>query len=420
MFSDIKRIDSRTYTFRMSPFHVTYANTLRRVIIANVESVGFNADMTEHGTTTDVVIRKNDTPMTNEMLADRIGLLPIHVTDPLNWNPDKYIFTLNVKNDGDNVMDVVSGNFEVKEVKEDEDEPVVVPTDKFFPSDPITNDTHLIAVLKSKGIGEESGQELSLTARATIGNGRKHARYIPVSQCTYSYTKDTDPTRIKQFFETWLVNHKKVNPKELEEMPEKKAALEREFATMEVARCFVVDERGEPNSFDFVIESVGVMDVPYIVKRACDIIEGMCVRYSNIGKGDIPEEVSIEPADGNMLGFDILFKGHDHTLGNLVQTWVVEELITKRKDTRVNFAGYKVPHPLRDEMVIRIGVTDGKEATARAVLEDAVRGCADIYRDVKEKWNAAVSGAAPVVRRPLRIVRGGPAAAAAAASEPVA
>jgi DNA-directed RNA polymerase subunit L/DNA-directed RNA polymerase alpha subunit len=430
MFSDVKRVDSRTYTFRMSPFHVTYANTLRRAMLVNVETIAFNSDMTDKGTTSDVVIVKNDTPMTNEMLADRVGLIPIHVRDPLNWDADRYIFTLNVTNNGETTIDVTASDFVVKEVREDMDEPVVVDTAQFFPPNPITKDTCLLAILKPKGIGQADGESISLTAKATIGNGRKHARHIPVSQCTYSYTRDTDPERVKEFFEKWLVKQKKINPRELEADGERKATLEREFNTMEVARCFVVDERGEPSSFDFVVESVGVLEVPYILRRACDVIESICIRYSNIAKGDIPDELTIQPADGNILGFDFLFKGHDHTLGNLIQTWIVDELITKRKDTRVNFAGYKVPHPLRDEMVIRIGVTDGQEATARAVLEEAARGCAAIFQNVRDEWMrlhgktvtstaAVIPGTADMIpqRKTLRIVRSAAPAAPAAPAE---
>ena len=80
-------------TFTLSPLHVTYANTLRRLILTGVETVAFRADMTSLGTTTDVVVKRNDTPMTNEMLAHRIGLIPIHA-DAKTWNPDKYVFTM--------------------------------------------------------------------------------------------------------------------------------------------------------------------------------------------------------------------------------------------------------------------------------------------------------------------------------------
>lgn len=390
----------------MEPFHVTYANTLRRAIIANVETVAFNADMTEAGTTSDVIIEKNDTPMTNEMLADRVGLLPLHVTQPLTWNPDKYLFSLDVTNTSEGLRDVVAADFVVKEVVEGEDEPRAVDSATFFVPDKVTRDTCLLAVLKPQGVGQPDGETVRLKARATVGNGRKHARYIPVSQCTYTYTRDTDPARMKASYENWLVKYKKINPKELEEGGDRSAALQREFNTMEAARCYIVDERGEPISFDFFVESVGVLGVPYIVQRACDVVEGMCLRYSNIGTGDVPDDVTIQPADASILGFDFVMKGHDHTFGNLIQTWIVEELITRAKDGRVTFAGYKVPHPLRDEMVLRIGVADGKEDTARAVLQDAARGCAAIFGKVRQEWMKGVGLGAgvPDAAVPRRVV----------------
>ena len=88
-FTNLKE-EGRITTFQLAPTHVTYANTLRRLILTGVETVAFRADMTATGTTTDVEIVRNDTPMTNEMLADRIGLLPIHIQDPLQWKADNY------------------------------------------------------------------------------------------------------------------------------------------------------------------------------------------------------------------------------------------------------------------------------------------------------------------------------------------
>ena len=115
-FDNLRKLNERTYAFTISPIHVTYANTLRRLILTGVETVAFRSDMTSTGSTTDVVVKRNDTPMTNEMLADRIGLIPIHVTEPLKWNSDKYRFTLKVAGSKDNTTYVKSGNFKVSEI----------------------------------------------------------------------------------------------------------------------------------------------------------------------------------------------------------------------------------------------------------------------------------------------------------------
>ena len=102
-FENLRKSKLNTTTFTLSPIHVTYANTLRRIILTGIDTIAFRSDMTTTGSTTDVVVKRNDTPMTNEMLADRIGLIPIHITEPLTWKDDKYTFTINVAGDKDKI-----------------------------------------------------------------------------------------------------------------------------------------------------------------------------------------------------------------------------------------------------------------------------------------------------------------------------
>ncbi len=171
-----------------------------------------------------------------------------------------------------------------------------------------------------------------------------------------------------------------------------------EFNTMEVNRVFQVDEKGEPFSFDFVIRSIGTLEAPYIVQRACDVGEAMVARYTSIdtaGHATMPEVV-VSPAESRLLGFDFLFTGHDHTLGNLLQTWLTENHVGAAEGTGktpVTYAGYVIPHPLRDEMLLRIGVADGKEVTARKALAEACAGCADMFRQLKMAWMTGTASA---------------------------
>ncbi len=386
--------DNMDCQFTLNPYHVSYANTLRRVIITGVETIAFKADMTEKGSTTDVTVYRNNTPMTNEMLADRVGLLPLAVRDPLSFSPDRFNFTLKAVNDTMEVMDVKAGMFKVTENVENEDEPVEVPTERFFQPDSLTRDTCLIAVLRPKTNQAAEEEGIHLVAKASLGTGRQHARYIPVSQCSYKYTPDENPERIEEFFNKWLVDQKKINPDTLKSDSEKLKTLQREFNTMAVARCFKVNERNEPFSFDFTIESVGILPVQYIVKRACEVIENMCMQYANIVDGELPEELTVRPSSNRSIGFDFLFRGHDHTLGNLLQTWLVENHFIGEAEPRITYAGYAVPHPLRDEMVLSIGVDDGQESTARQALQVAARACATYFEQTKKAWMETV-GLAP-------------------------
>ena len=391
-FENLRKLNERAYAFTLSPIHVTYANTIRRLILTGVETVAFRSDMTSTGSTTDVVVKRNDTPMTNEMLADRIGLIPINVPEPLIWKSDKYVFTLKVAGDKDNTTYVKAGDFKIKEIVPIDAvvEPASIPTEKFFPPNTITGDTCLIATLQP---GSNTLQQfIEIEAKATKGTGREHARFIPVSQCSYEYTPDSNPQRVEEMFVKWLDVAKKASA--VEKGSERYNELRREFNTMQIKRCFKINEKNEPFSFDFTIETAGVLSVPYIVKRACEVGENMCSRYVNIHQGDLPEEITISSADTRIIGFDFLIRGHDHTLGNLLQTWLVENHIQGEAKPKVTYAGYSVPHPLRDEIILRIGVEDGEEATARLALAEAAKGCVDMFQKLRIAWQAATG--APV------------------------
>jgi DNA-directed RNA polymerase subunit L len=413
-FANIVRKNPQTVTFTMAPTHVAYANTLRRLMMTGVETIGFRADMTDKGTTSDVKVLANDTPMTNEMFAHRIGLLPVHVPEPLAWKPEQYMFRLSVEADKEASRDVTCADFKIQRDPGDGKEMEEVSWDTLFPPHPITRETCLLATLPA------GGGKISLEAKASLGTGRENARWQPTSQCTYTYTRDgTNVPRIEKHLIKWLREAKKleVDVATMDKTQEPLKSLLREFNTMEINRVYLENQKGEPYSFDFVVESVGVLDPLYIVQRACEVGQAMVSRYVNIhtAGNKLPEELVILPTtDCDMTGYDFVLKGHDHTLGNLLQTWLAENHMAdaggagagaaaaKEELARISFAGYAVPHPLRDEMVVRIGVEDGKEETARRAFAQACKGCADMFAALRSAWGTATGGT-PTAQRKLRV-----------------
>jgi len=387
-FDNLKK-NKTIYQFTLSNIHVSYANTLRRLILTGIETIAFRSNMTSLGTTTDVVVKKNDTPMTNEMLADRIGLIPINVKDPLTWKEDKYTFTLKASGDKDKITYVTASDFKVFDEKEEQ-----VPTETFFPPNPITGSTCLIATLNS------NQQSIEINAKATKGIGREHARFTPVSQCSYEYTLDPNPERIEEMFQNWLHISKKAGG--IQKDSDRYGELKREFNTMQIKQCYKVNEKAEPYSFDFTIETIGVLPVEYIVERACEVGENMCSKYVNIIQDPLPAEITISSADSRIIGYDFLFRGHDHTLGNLLQTWLIEKHVDGTAVPKITYAGYSVPHPLRDEMIIRIGVEDGEESTARSALAEAAKGCVEMFQKVRAEWRKVIGSTVLPVTRTVR------------------
>jgi DNA-directed RNA polymerase subunit L/DNA-directed RNA polymerase alpha subunit len=383
VFHTLTRVDRRTLSFTLSPTRYSYANTLRRIIQTDVKILGFRADILEDGSTSDVKVLKNTTPMSNEMLADRVGLLPIAMPQGLvdSWDTKSVLFKLHVKNETDDFRVVTASDFECLEEVSGSDERKRIPNTKFFKPNPITGETCMIAILKP--MSDKEADEIHIEAYASLGTGRDHTRFNPTSQCSYSYTLDKDPARVLELFQNWLREQKKVDPVELEKMPERKAILEREFRSLEIYRCYKIGDDGEANSFDFTVESVGTLDTYVIITRAFSSLIALANKYASIDRGELPENIEIRPADARLKGFDFWIKGEDDTLGNMFQTWLDDNKVGRgQKDGGVTFAAYKVPHPLRDEMVFRIGVEDGKKESARLAFAEAAKGCADLF----SKW----------------------------------
>jgi DNA-directed RNA polymerase subunit L len=300
-----------------------------------------------------------------------------------NWDKKSHLFTLHVKNTTDTTRLVTASDFQVMRIKPEEEggdgvEREQIPNTLFFQPDPLTLETCLLAVLKPQLPGQ-APEEIHVEAYASLGKGREHTRFNPTSQCSYAYSRDEDEARIKELWIRWLTEQKKVgNPADLEKDAVRKGMLEREFRSLEIQRCFKVGPDGEPNSFDFVIETISTMSPYVIISRALRAVIALCDKFANLDKGDLPPTVEIRPADARMKGFDVWFDGEDHTLGNLLQTYIDDHFIDSGECT---FVGYKVPHPLRDEMVLRIGVADLSEATARLILAKAAKGCANMFAD---------------------------------------
>ena len=408
-YQSSRSVRPNTIQFQLAPTHVSYANTLRRLCMTSVETVGFRADIQDNGSTTDVEILANSTPMTNEMLAHRVGLLHIHVKDPLKWNSDDVTFILDKTNTTDHAIDVTASDFLI--VKKGADGMDMQPESaaQFFPPNPTTGDTALLAVLKPLVPGGKP-EEIRIKAKATVGSGRDDPRFIPTCQCAYAYTRDSSPEAVKKVFDAWVERSKKLNPASLETEPEKKGILMKEFNTLEINRCFLKDEQGEPYSFDFTVESVGVLSPEYIVLRACEAGAKLCERFAN---DSLPNDVIVQVADCRLRAIDFFFQKQDYTLGNLIQAWLDQHMVGQGD---ITFAGCDIPHPLRDEMVLRIGVAgDNPEATARSALKQAMTACQAMFTAWRDQWSSIVipvgpaaaavgpaQGSATQARRPVR------------------
>jgi DNA-directed RNA polymerase subunit L len=392
-------------TFTLTGTNMTVANTLRRCVLTETRSVGFRADLTD-AANPGVEIKKNTSVIFNEMLAHRLTLLPLGVVRVDEFDPERYEFVLRVKNEERGpigtaaVRHVRAADFVLRERQEGGDY-VDLPsaaTAAMFPPDPITGETALLVTLRPQWNPEQPAEEIDLKARAVVGTGREFMGFSPVSQCSFGNTLDTDPVRQEQFFNDWLSSYKKVaDPTTL--APEALERFRAEWRTMAAQRCFLVDERGEPNSFDFTVESVGVRPVKDVVAEGIAAVVKLVDPYTVVETPNEELGIRTQPVDSRMNGIDVIFEGQEHTLGCLLQALITEiYLDSDAPDSPITYAGYKIRHPLKREMTLRLGIREGTTAdpatVARAVIAEAARKARTIFEELGRSWAATASGVA--------------------------
>lgn len=396
-------------TFRLANTNITLANVVRRCVLSHTPSVAIRAEPPDRS---NIVITVNTSGLPHEMVAHRISMLPVRA-NPVGFDPELYEFRCDVENKKSKILCVYASDIEVWKRNPDAplEEPMKQDSAEFFPPDPVTGDTSLIVELAPQWNPSAPNQRLAFTAKASVGVGAEHSRWSPVSVCAYGYTLDPSPERIQGVKTKWLRNTKKIyvregmSKEELVKLSEntkavkwedldvgKQSALTREFNTMEIARCYKTDERGEPNDFTFTIESVGIQPIPAIMQAGLAALEAIAKQYSNMDT-TLADNVTLTVGDARFPCVDVHFKDEGHTLGNLLETLLIDDHVAGTIEPHITYAGYKVPHPLRKEMFVRIGFPEGdsevQQQTARSVIAVVCRKIIQEARALQQSWAAA-------------------------------
>jgi DNA-directed RNA polymerase subunit L len=346
--SAIESPDRDTLKFEVDGCNTSFVNAIRRTILSDVETVSFNIDDYQNS---DLKVINNSSSLHNEFLLHRLGLIPVNVEDVDGFNPDNYKFVLKKQNNTNKLMNVTSKDFKVTNLETGIEEDVT----KFFPANDITKDHILIITLKNNPTGE--GEEVHIEGKCSKGTGRENSRFSPVSCIVFVNKRNDD--RAQQAFEEHI--------SQLDEKPnaEELKVLAKRFDIEEGDRYFFVDENGDPNRFEFTIETVGIIPPGEIFKRACKkLVQKLNHFNRNLDMALNSNESSIEirESSGVMSGFDITIKDENHTLGFLLQTYI-------NKLNEGVFVGYMNPHPLQKEIKIRVNFNDDDINTVKSIFE---------------------------------------------------
>ncbi|RKP35062.1 DNA-directed RNA polymerase, partial [Dimargaris cristalligena] len=222
----IRELRDDVVDFVLSNTDLSVANSLRRVMIAEVPTMAIDI----------VQIESNTSVLADEFLAHRLGLIPLKssTVDRMKYTRDcscvqacdncTVELSLTAKCTDNETLEVTSRHF----VSSD---PNIVP---------VTTDDDDPGVLIVK---LRKGQELKVNCLTKKGVAKEHAKWSPVSAIGFEY----DPHNRLRHTHYWVEEDEK------KEWPLSKNAVEEP----EVQEGDVFDFNAEPNRFYFRVETVG-------------------------------------------------------------------------------------------------------------------------------------------------------------------
>ncbi|TFG01068.1 MAG: DNA-directed RNA polymerase subunit D [Promethearchaeota archaeon] len=254
-------------TFQISDISIEMINALRRIMMSWIPC--FAVD--------EVIILKNDSTLYDDILAHRIGLIPLK-TDLEAYNlPEdcecggtgcpqcQVSLTCEIQNDSNDILTIYSGDLETND-------PNIVPTS---PNIPIAE------------IGKDSG--LTFEAYAILGRAKDHVKWQSVSNVFYRKKPiiEFDDSKCKGCPDKCIVS--RMCPEKLFEYSDNSSPTLKKDAWQKCTLCKSCEDNcpndavtigSEDNAYIFYIESDGVLTFKTIIEKTFEILDDNIVEFS--------------------------------------------------------------------------------------------------------------------------------------------
>ena len=339
-------------TFTISSVDVSYVNAVRRTILSDIPIVCFKTTPHEENKANILV---NTTRLNNEILKQRLSCIPICIKD-LEIPIKNYLLEIDVENKTDTIMYVTTKDFKIKNITTDTylDEGDLR---KIFPTyvPPTGKGEYFIDFvrLRPKLSEELPGEKIKLTCELSIGTARDDGAFNVTGTCSYGCTPDNSK----------IVEELAKRKQKWADEGKSEANIEFEAANWKLLEGLRYVKR---NSFDFIIQTVGIYENAEIIVKACQILIDKFVELKGILDKDA---IDIHPADSTIDAcYDIILENEDYTIGNILNYELYD--VYYRDLKKLSYVGFKKMHPHDNHSILRMGFTDataGKD-TVRQML----------------------------------------------------
>lgn len=386
--SGFKFKNDDTLNFNVNNLPVAFLNSLRRIMINDIETIAFR---TEYGKESDIKIETNTSVINNEFLAHRLSLVPIHY-DPKKistFDKNKYEFVIDITNTTTKPLDITTEHIQINEGSKLLSKTAA---QSFFPPDKITGEYILLNRLKPNKSGEtqkDGGETLKITMKADKSTGKEHSRYNPT--CVSVFTNVRDMTKIEEELKKRF-HDKDIERKTLGKKPltnDEKKPIIKSFMVSEADRYFKTDSSGEPNSFEFLIESDGRIPPHIIFDKSLFVFEEKLNNF--LKKINESERCVVKASDCIMKGFDFIIEDEDYTIGNVIQEFMFKLYQNvNQEDKKVKYVSANVPHPLENKLLIRVSL---EEITLGSdYIKELFEDCVSEIKSIIDKLKTEMAG----------------------------
>jgi len=366
--------ESGRMTFTISNIDVSYANALRRTILSDIPIVVFKTTPYEEN---NAIITINTTRLNNEIVKQRLSCIPIHI-DYFSTNQQSlsnYLLDLDVENKTDTNIIVTTKHFKILNTQTNtylDDNEVKKIFPPFIP--PTGSGEYYIDFLRlrPKISDEIPGERIKLTCKFAVGTAKEDSMYNVTGTCSYGFTPDF--SKIEEQLEIRKQKWKD------EQKTESEIKFEAENWKLLEGLRYVIK-----NSFDFVIESVGIYNNDRIIIEACKILHKKLEELKQMIHSD---EMEIKRSDNILENcYDVTLVNENYTIGNMLNFELYKIFYTDLK--QINYVGFKKMHPHDDDSILRISLEDSTKGISSiktmlsAVIDESIKkikgiqGCFD-------------------------------------------
>ena len=357
------------HTFTLSNVNVSIANALRRTVISDIPMVIFKTTPQQENKTKIIV---NTSRMNNEILKQRLGCIPIHI-DKLNIKSlENYVVEVNVENNtNDSIVYITTKDFRIRDMTEDkylskDDTKIIFP-----PWIAPDGTEHYIefASLRPKISETILGEMIHLTCELSYGTSKENAMYNSVSVCSYGCTID-----------------KKKQDDKLDELRKKWRDEKMDMDFEEANWLLLEGQRASAgvvlkDSFDFIVQTIGVYSNIDILKKACEII---ITRLGKVNTMIQTNEDIIIPSENTIKNcYDIILLNEDYTIGKVIEYMLFTLMYDVEDNKLLTFCGFKKLHPHDTYSIIRIAyIEESPKDLIKEHLNVCITESIEIFRKI--------------------------------------